>query len=145
MSTQRRDTYWLRNRCAHRAGTLRCSGLAPVTRYRHALANGITARPDRPVELATNSLQKDHHLKDRRVGRIVAEDVASSKQRTIASGTARSKQAGPPAAHGSSLSLLSISSGSALLHLTLPQAPTGDRRWAERYDGKRDLHFQHAA
>ncbi len=33
----------------------------------------------------------------------------------------------------------------ARLHPALPQAPTGNRRWAERYDGKRDLYFQHAA
>jgi hypothetical protein len=27
----------------------------------------------------------------------------------------------------------------------LPQFPAGRRRRAERYDGKRDLHLQHAA
>jgi hypothetical protein len=31
------------------------------------------------------------------------------------------------------------------LHPTLPQAPAGASRWAERHDGKRDLYFQHAA
>lgn len=31
------------------------------------------------------------------------------------------------------------------LHSTLPQAPAGRVRWAERQDGKRDLYFQHAA
>jgi len=31
------------------------------------------------------------------------------------------------------------------LHPTLPQAPAGRVRWAERHDGKRDLYFQHAA
>jgi len=33
----------------------------------------------------------------------------------------------------------------ARLCLTLPQAPAGLVRWAERHDGKRDLYFQHAA
>ena len=33
----------------------------------------------------------------------------------------------------------------ARLHPTLPQAPAGLVRWAERHDGKRDLYFQHAA
>ena len=33
----------------------------------------------------------------------------------------------------------------ARLHSTLPQAPAGIVRWAERHDGKRDLYFQHAA
>ena len=31
------------------------------------------------------------------------------------------------------------------LHTTLPHAPVGKVRWAERHDGKRDLYFQHAA
>jgi hypothetical protein len=31
------------------------------------------------------------------------------------------------------------------LHPTLPIAPAGRGRWAERHDGKRDLYFQHAA
>jgi hypothetical protein len=30
-------------------------------------------------------------------------------------------------------------------HLALPQFPAADRSRTERYDGKRDLHFQHAA
>ena len=33
----------------------------------------------------------------------------------------------------------------AHLHSTLPIAPAGIVRWAERHDGKRDLYFQHAA
>ena len=33
----------------------------------------------------------------------------------------------------------------ARLYPTLPQAPAGRVRWAERHDGKRDLYFQHAA
>jgi hypothetical protein len=33
----------------------------------------------------------------------------------------------------------------ARLQATLPQAPAGRVRWAERHDGKRDLYFQHAA
>ncbi len=33
----------------------------------------------------------------------------------------------------------------ARLQTTLPQAPAGLVRWAERHDGKRDLYFQHAA
>ncbi len=31
------------------------------------------------------------------------------------------------------------------LQTTLPQAPAGRVRWAERHDGKRDLYFKHAA
>jgi hypothetical protein len=31
------------------------------------------------------------------------------------------------------------------LHLPLPHAPAGQNRWAERHDGKGNLHIQHAA
>jgi hypothetical protein len=33
----------------------------------------------------------------------------------------------------------------AHLPATLPIAPAGEVRWAERHDGKRDMYFQHAA
>ena len=41
--------------------------------------------------------------------------------------------------------LISLLSGSASSHPALPQAPTGVRRRAERYDGKGNLYLQHAA
>jgi hypothetical protein len=34
---------------------------------------------------------------------------------------------------------------SARLHPTLPRVPAARSCWTERYDGKRDLHFKHAA
>ena len=47
--------------------------------------------------------------------------------------------------HRSSLRHASILPVRARLHPTLPHAPAGEVRWAERQDGKRDLYFQHAA
>ncbi len=41
--------------------------------------------------------------------------------------------------------LISLLSGSASSHPALPQAPTGRRRRAERYDGKGNLYLQYAA
>jgi hypothetical protein len=45
----------------------------------------------------------------------------------------------------SSLPHIPFPSGPACLHLTLPQSPAAYQRRAERYDGKRDLYFLHAA
>jgi len=51
----------------------------------------------------------------------------------------------PQAPHRSSLPHISVLPVRTDLHPTLPQAPAGIVRWAERHDGKRDLYFQHAA
>ena len=45
----------------------------------------------------------------------------------------------------SSLPPIPFPSGYSCLHLALPQAPAAYQRRAERYDGKRDLYFLHAA
>ena len=45
----------------------------------------------------------------------------------------------------SSLPPIPFPTGTTRLHLTLPQAPAAYQRRAERYDGKRDLYFLHAA
>jgi hypothetical protein len=101
---------------------------APFARFHRALADGITAPPERlatiPARVATNSLQKDIHSV-----RLVRHDYFPQGS----------------TAYRSSLSPISFLPGSALVHPTLPQAPAGTRLWAERYDGKRDLHFKHAA
>ena len=47
--------------------------------------------------------------------------------------------------HRSSPPHISILPVRSHLRHTLPQAPAGEVRWAERQDGKRDLYFQHAA
>jgi hypothetical protein len=104
------------------------SGPVPFERIGHAFASGSTAPPERlathPAWLATNSLRKD-----------------SISVRLVRHGY--SPQAST--AYRSSLSPISILPGSARFHLTLPQDPAGKCCWAERYDGKRDLHFKHAA
>ena len=51
----------------------------------------------------------------------------------------------PQATHRSSLPRIPVLPVRTHLHPTLPQAPAGEIRWAERHDGKRDLYFQHAA
>jgi hypothetical protein len=162
MSTQRREIRstpatktrrrgvrcrWQHISCMNRAGADGRSSLAPVARYGYLRAIGLTAHPERfhpvdnelspgtPARSATDSLQKDQR-KVRFLRHIVRHGYPPLGS--------RSAQPGFPS-HGSSLSPISILPGSARLHLTLPQAPAGDRRWAERYDGKRDLHFFYAA
>jgi hypothetical protein len=49
------------------------------------------------------------------------------------------------ASRRSSLPLVPRPSDLESLHSALPQFPAADRSRTERYDGKRDLHFQHAA
>ena len=51
----------------------------------------------------------------------------------------------PQATHRPSLPHIPFLPVRTRLRLTLPQAPAGEVRWAERHDGKRDLYFQHAA
>jgi len=46
---------------------------------------------------------------------------------------------------GSSYPHIPSSSGLARLHLSLPRVPAAIGRRSERYDGKRDMYFQHAA
>jgi hypothetical protein len=47
--------------------------------------------------------------------------------------------------HRSSFRRVSLLPVRTHLRPTLPIAPAGQDRWAERHDGKRDLYFQHAA
>ena len=104
------------------------SASGPFTRFGLASANGVTAPLERlataPARVATNSLQKENQFV--RLVRLEYPPQGS-------------------AAYRSSLSPISILPGSALVRPTVPQAPVAIRRWAERYDGKRDLHIKHAA
>ena len=153
MSTQRRVSRWQRTRCMERTEALGHPSLAPDAQYGHARANSETAPPGKliwfhlsdkdlspggPVMLATNSLQTDHHIEQ-----LVVQDVCCGSPPP--GGAGRLAATGTRAIHGSSLSHNPLLSGFARLHPTLPQDPAGRSCWAERYDGKRDLHLQHAA
>ncbi|MBS1801763.1 MAG: hypothetical protein JST28_00270 [Acidobacteria bacterium] len=88
---------------------------------------------------ATNSLLSDHDH----------ETLAASSNRSGSAPPGR-LSAGPPpglrVSHRSSLRFVpNLLPVRAHLHSTLPIAPAGEVRWAERHDGKRDLYFQHAA
>jgi hypothetical protein len=149
MSTQRRASRWRRTNSTGRAGELEQICSASGTRYGRAVAHGGTA-PHMSIFwlayawfhsiewLVTNSLQSDHCIgKHVRLGsRCVSPPQDGAGGHT---------EATTQATHRSSLPHIPTIPARTRLHPTLPQAPAGKRRWAERYDGKRNLYLQHAA
>lgn len=101
-------------------------------------AGDETSQTPITVRKATNSL-----LSDRQNETLAPHDHGSG---SAPPGPARRSPSRLRVSHRSSLryvpNLLPIR---AHLHSTLPIAPAGEVRWAERHDGKRDLYFQHAA
>ncbi len=151
MSTQRRENRWQRTSCTERA---RASGTLPtwIAPQGRAFATDGTApprtaacfhpsdkspSPGAPEWLATNSLQSDHLT--------VQLAVQDYRRGSPPSGAGRHAESGRPAAFRSSLPHLPAPPVFEPLHLLLPQFPADKCRWTERYDGKRDLHLQHAA
>jgi hypothetical protein len=173
MSTQRRENRWQRSSCTAYAGASEGMFPAPVSRIERAGANGGTAPPQylawfhpgngdllpgTPAWLATNSLQSDyrfaslvrfvllvHLVRPVRLAPLVLLVPQDPCAGLLPSWALRRTVTGIPTTLGASFSHIPIPSGFARLHPSSPQIPTGSRRRAERYDGKRDLHLQHAA
>ena len=137
MSAQRREDRWRRVKCMERAETAGQTDPAPDRQERHAYASGGTAPSAPPDWLVTKSLHWGYRL-----AKLVRLDVLSASP---PSRVARFTAFGTMADHGPFLSLIPSPSGLSHPHPALPQAPAGGCRWTERYDGKRDLHLQHAA
>ena len=167
MSTQRREIRWQRTSCTEHTGAPTVSGSessspvrvsrgqkdpASAMQFACARAIGGTAPPEaafglpssnagplqeRKARLATNSLHPDYRLEQfvRQDNRCGSPPLGAGSRAVAAKLDTRR----------SSHSRLPIPPGFASFHPTLPQAPVGTRRRAERYDGKRDLHLQHAA
>jgi hypothetical protein len=105
-------------------------------------AENQTAPPATPEWAATNSLQPDHTNQQpvRPVPmniRLGSPSLAQAAVRWRCDDRARDRSGGSPPIH-----LPVVSSRS---HRALPWAPAAKCRRTERYDGKRDLYFQHAA
>ena len=118
---------------------------AHVARYVCAVAKGETA----PVLsilwsawawVATKFLHSDHHYRQL-VRPVLKADRRGSPPPGARHRAALGKQASPR----SSLPHIPYPSGPVYLHQTLPKAPRGPCLRAERYDGQRDMYFQHAA
>jgi hypothetical protein len=160
MSTQKRESYWQRMSCSERAGAWKYSSPAHIARFVCAVATGQTApllsilwsawawfhRSDEILSpgtkrLATKFLQSDHLIRP-----LVRPVLKADRRGSPPLGAGR-----PEASPRSSLPHIPFPSGLARFQRTLPQgpigpqAPAGYHRRAERYDGKRDMYFQHAA
>ena len=91
-----------------------------------------------PLRMATNSLLSDHRFETF----VEQGSLPGSPPRNEAG---RPRLTVPQATHRSSLPRIPVLPVRPRLRPTLPKAPAGEVRWAERHDGKRDLYFQHAA
>jgi hypothetical protein len=90
--------------------------------------------------LATNSLQSDH--RSTQLVRLVPVNIRRGSPPPRAG---RRAAAVTLKSFGSSFLHIPSSSGSARFHPSLPRVPAAMNSRTERYDGKRDLHLQHAA
>ena len=139
MSTQRREDRTQRN-CTECAKGLGQIWLIVLAWFARAAATVGTAPLQETgwfstARLATNSLQSDRLFAQ--LASFVSQDIRRGSPPT---GTAN-RQAGFRSSHR----LTPIPSALASVHPPLTNHPAGKCRWTERYDGKRDLYFQHAA
>ena len=140
MSTQRRENRLRPTGCIDRGGSYGLSSLVFFALYVHAHASGGTAPPGFPVRLATNSLQSDY--RNTQLDRLVP---LNTRLGFPPPGGSRRAAAVTLKFFGSSSQHILSSSGLARLHPSLPSVPAVMNSRTERYDGKRDLHLQHAA
>jgi hypothetical protein len=149
MSTQRRENRFspaaifrrlalrFRRRITQRSEQTKAARPLPVPPTSTALADGRTAPPQLTVRSATNSLHTDQAFAP------IAWKVSRSGSPPLA--LARCSASFPPASVRPFRLVSSIPPCLESLHAASPQAPAALSRRAERYDGKRDLHFLNAA
>jgi len=146
MSRQRRENRRLRTRCPAGAegldpsATLGRANLSGGTASKRILPSDLDLSQRGPKRVATKSLQSDHRID--RLYWIVRSNIRGDCPRfeeltPVAFGVPESLRSSPAPIYSPS--------GSSRLHPALSEIPAGKRRWAERYDGKGNLHFQYAA
>ena len=140
MSTQRREYRWQHRVCTEHAKRSSQIGLAFIAWFARVIATVGTAPPKAILKmpaarLATNSLQSDH----------LFAQLAPFVEQDIRRGSPPTGMATRPAGFRSFLPLALSPPVLVSVHPSLPNHPAGKCRWTERYDGKRDLYFQHAA
>ena len=102
------------------------------------LRSGAVASRGAQERVATNSLLSDHRFRTlARLGSRCGSPPSSA--------AGHSRVPATPAKHWSSTPHIPKLPFRTRLHQSLPHAPAGESRWAERYDGKGNLHIQHAA
>jgi hypothetical protein len=153
MSTQRREDRRQHTSCTECEGEFGLTSPAPVAFSASASATVGTAPENHPndedrslgtpARVATNSLQSDCcNLYLVNSAWLITQD---NRRSLPPPGAGSPSATGTLTTHRSSLPFIPCPPGFASLHPTLPQFPAGHSRWMERYDGKRDLHLQHAA
>ncbi len=145
MSTQRRVSRWHRLICMERTGEGWPSGSLQVVRHVYASASEGTAPLMSIVWSAWAWLATKFLPSDRPLRQLVPPVRKVPRPGILPSRASRRVAFGKPVSPRSSLPHIPLPSGTAYLYRPLPQAPDGNHRRAERYDGKRDMHFQHAA
>jgi hypothetical protein len=141
MSTQRRANRLRTIGCMDGAESVELFSSVFSAQFDHAHARGGTAPVGFfPRRLATNSLQSD--CRNTQLVRLVSLNI---RRGSPPPGAGRHAVAATLKSFGSSISHIPSLSGLARLHHSLPRVPAAKSSWTERYDGKRDLHLQHAA
>jgi hypothetical protein len=148
MSAQRRDHRSIRqanvrprvHRCCgqHSRCAAGARAKAPMALQYRADASAETASPSEWDRMATNSLQSDRRSREDRNLRLRQRNASLENRigctRPAVNHMPQSPRPSPQP-----------TSSPSRLHLTSPLIPAGQPSWAERYDGKRDLHLLHAA
>ena len=145
MSTQRREDPRHDRNCTEFAKGMGRIWLVFIAWFVRAIARVGTAPPQtvhRPSAtwLATNSLQLGHLNRQ-----LVREDLRRRPHSPPPTRAARNAKTGMPATRRSSHPLTPSLPYSKVSIRPCRINPAGKCRWTERYDGKRDLHFQYAA
>jgi len=143
MSTQRRED---RRRYTEFARELGHFWLVFIAQFLRVMAAVGTAplqavTPLREARLATNSLQSGH-LNTRLVRQEVLRTPAPIRAVPWVCRTSSTRRSW---IESSSLRLTLAPSALECFHPNLPHHPAGERRWTERYDGKRDMYLLNAA
>jgi len=156
MSTQRRENRdtpamktsrevsWFRTQpmgCMERAQDFGETSPILTAQFGHACARGVTAWLGTiPAMLATNSLQSDD-----RITPLVRLATLTIRRGSPPPGAGTEATAVALKSFGLSTLHIPSSSGPARLHRTLPRVPAAMCCRTERYDGKGNLYFEHAA
>ena len=158
MSTQRRASRTQRVHSTNRDAMKGLTGSDFGMRFGLAIANGITAplmsvmwivwawlrqggaeaSRGEQAGAATDSLPSDYRF--RTIARLASRCGSPPSRAAGCSADSFTR-----AIHRSSTLHIPQHSFRARLHRSSPHAPAGESHWAERYDGKGNLHIQHAA
>jgi hypothetical protein len=134
MSTQRGEDHLRLAHCKNRLEISGGSFPASLSRRRLAIAAGRTAPPGTPGRAATNSLISDHC--NQQPVRLLQPGRPPIGQAAALSPTRQLQFGSPP---------IPSYAIEARVHRTSPWVRSALRCRTERYDGKGNLHFQHAA